>query len=64
MIIQKFAWKPIWVWDMTSRYFSYKWIWLCWYWDDGHDSDTVYFRLTDEEPMTHKRYTRLRSNRW
>jgi len=62
---QKFAWTPKRVWNMKTKDYHFSYIWLCWYWDDGYDSNDVFFRLTDEDefPMTHKRYTRL-NNIW
>ena len=68
MTKQKFAWKPKRVWNMKTKLYYFSWIWLCWYWDDGHDSDVKFFKLTDEDEdevlMTQKRYTRMRSNLW
>ncbi len=65
MSSQNFAWKPKLIWNMKTKHYYFSWVWLCWYWDDGYDSDLKLFRLTDEEdPMTHKRYTRMRSNHW
>lgn len=66
MSSQKFAWRPKLVWNMKTRDFYFQLIWLCWYWDDGYDSEAIFYRLTDEDetPMSHKRYTRTSNNYW
>lgn len=65
--IQKFAWKPTVVWDMQTKDFRFRIIWLCWYWDCGDDKSNIeLYRLTDEDeaPITYKRYVRTNNNRW
>lgn len=60
---QKFAWKPKKVWNMRTKNEHFSWIWLCWYWNDGYDSDEIYYTYKDEK-ITLRRYTRMRSNYW